>query len=540
MMTTPRCLLPASHGRLWNEPHIGSRLGRTPGVKDMRSNTSIARLLSLGFTAIFLALPGYSQVNVGRISGNLTDQSGAPIPSVVVRAEDSSTGTRVETVTQTNGDYVFPSLPPGNYSLSVEKTGFTGIRQTGIVLDAASSRTINLVMSVGAVSESVSVTAAAQQVTTDFGGVASTLDNRKIDQIAMNGRNYYNLLNFLPGVTTSSLDPTSIGVNLTGTFINGSRNPSTGIYLDGTSNVAIDQNSYQNVVPNPDTIAEIKVLSSSYDAEVGGASGATITLVTKSGTNQLHGSLFEYVRNNTFDARSFLAPTKEPLHLNDFGGTVGGPVIIPKVIDGRNKLFFFGAVEKKYYHYDSNSAAAGATVSISEVPTRLERTGKFSARDSHSNRSADGPPFPNQIVPQSRWSPNGAALLNIYPLPNYNSPAGNFERIPLSASEPLDYQVKLDFNPSESHKVQFQIFVMNDDHTWNNRRGFGSHAFGQRLWSTRLGVGHEHDSLLFADADQLSQLRRVAAEFLLRAARPHAQSELVWDHVSWAVTDKSV
>ena len=459
----------------------------------IRPAISLSRLL-VGVAAVLLALPSYSQVNVGRISGTVADQTGAAMPGITVTIEDSSTRTKVETLSQANGDYVFPSLPPGNYTLSVEKAGFARIRQTDIILDAASSRTINLVMTVGEVTQSVEVTATAQQVTTDSGSVAETLDNRKIDQIAMNGRNYYNLLNFLPGVTTSSLDPTSVGVNLTGTFINGSRNPSTGIYLDGTSNVAIDQNSYQNVVPNPDTIAEIKVLSSSYDAEVGGASGATITMVTKSGTNQLHGSLFEYLRNNAFDARSFLAPTKEPLHLNDFGGTIGGPVYIPKLIDGRNKLFFFGGVEQKYYHYDSNSAAAGATVSISVVPTVLERQGVFQGSGLPAPIDpTNGAPFPNQIVPQNRWSQNGPALLNIYPLPNYNSPAGNFERIPLSASEPLNYQMKLDFNPTEATRYS-SSFVMNADHTWNNGGALGiTHSVrgaGQPGWVWGTNMTH--------------------------------------------------
>src|SRR5450631_3549080 len=161
--------------------------------------------------AIFSAASCYAQVTVGRITGTVTDQSGAVVSGVAVYAVDSSSGTKVDTVTQENGSYVFTSLPPGIYTLIVEKAGFTSIHQTGIVLDAASSRTVNPVLTPGAVTETISVAATADQIKTDSGDVTSTLDTRKLDQVAMNGRNYYSLLNLLPGVTTSTLDPVAVG-----------------------------------------------------------------------------------------------------------------------------------------------------------------------------------------------------------------------------------------------------------------------------------------------------------------------------------------
>jgi hypothetical protein len=382
----------------------------------------------------------YGQVTVGRITGRITDQSGAAVPGITVTAVEPATGVRTETTAQENGSYVFTSLRPGNYSLTVEKQGFSTITNTGIVLDAASSRSVDFVLKPATLTDSISVQATAEQVRMDSGDVGSTLDNRKIDQIAMNGRNYFSLLNLLPGVTTSSLDPVAVGVNMTGTSVNGSRNPSAGVYLDGVTNTAVDQNSYQTLVPNPDTIAEIKVLTASYAAEYGGSSGATMTLVSKSGASQFHGSLFEYFRNDALDARSFLSVKKDPRRLNDFGATFGGPIYIPGAFNSsKNKLFFFAAFEKKYYHY--------ASTSVSVVPTALERAGNF--QGSKLGTPVDplnGAPFPSNIIPSTRFSSNGPKLLDPYPLPNSASSAGNFVRNGLNTQDPLKYQAKVDYN----------------------------------------------------------------------------------------------
>jgi len=421
----------------------------------------ILMLLSIFSTALC-----YGQINVGRITGTVTDQSGAVVPGVTVNAEEESSGVRSVAITGENGSYVFTSLTPGSYNLRVEREGFTGVRQTGIVLDAASSRTVNVVLNPGVVTESISVSAGAEQIKTDSGEVSSTLDNRKLDQIAMNGRNYYNLVRLLPGVTTNPTDPAAIGVNMTGTFINGSRNPSTGVFLDGVNNIANDQNSYQAVVPNPDTIAEIKVLTSSYTAEHGGNAGAMITIISKSGGKEFHGSLFEFFRHHKLDARSFLAAQREDLRLNDFGATFGGPVFIPRKFNpDRNKLFFFTSFEKKIYHFK--------TAAVSVVPTALERAGNFQGtRLGTPIDPSTGAPFPSAIVPATRWAPNGPRLIDIYPLPNSSSSAGNFVRNPLTALEPLTFQQKLDFVPSDKMRVT-ATYAMNTDFRWNDGGNLG-------------------------------------------------------------------
>ncbi len=219
------------------------------------------------------------------------------------------------------------------------------------------------------------------------------------------------------------------------------------------------------MVPNPDTIEEVKVVTASYAAEYGGNAGAMVTLITKSGTKQFHGSLFEYLRNDKFDARSFLATVKEPLHLNDFGATIGGPVYIPKKWNtDRNKLFFFGGFEQKYYHFQ--------TAAVSLVPTALERVGNFTQSSVKPIDPTTNAPFPGAIVPPAAWSQNGPKQLAVYPLPNYTSAAGNFVRNPLTAQEPLEEQVKLDYLVTSNTRISTSA-ARETWYTWNDGGALG-------------------------------------------------------------------
>jgi len=416
--------------------------------------------------AVFFALPLWPQVNVGRISGTVTDSSGGAMPGVAVVATDSRTGAKEQTTTLGNGNYVFASLPPSTYVISAEKQGFTTKREEGIVLDAAAVRTVNFALSPGAVTETVSVTANAEQVETTQGDVSHLIDNRQIENIAMNGRNYINLINYLPGTVVTTLDPVSVQNNTTGQVINGSRTPSTGFYVDGVNNLDSASNYNARVTPNPDTIAEVRVLTSAYSAEYGGNAGAMVTVITKSGTRDFHGSVFEYLRNDVFDARGFFAVTKEPLHLNDFGLTFGGPFFIPRKFNvNRSKFFYYGAAEWRYYNADTSY--------VSTVPTAAERSGNFAGSGLTAPIDPlSGTPFPNEVIPANRWSYNGSKLLDVYPLPNCTSTAGNFCRNGLAETDPLQYQIKIDYIQSDA--TRYTANYNNDNWwTWNNGGALG-------------------------------------------------------------------
>ncbi len=380
--------------------------------------------LAFAFSCFF-GVPVGAQTNVGRISGKVTDPSGAAVPNCKVEAVN--TGTRIGQLVQTDelGLYVFPSLPAGVYDVRVENKGFRRTEESGVILDPTSERVIDFKLVLGSASESVTVAAAIQQVQTTSGEVSSVIDNMQLSQIPLIGRNYSQLLWLVPGsvatpvsttgsATTNAI-PNPFGLNLTalGQRINGVRSQSTEFTLDGARN--IDQGTAQNQMMNPssEAIQEVKVNTASYSAEFGGRAGSSVNVVTKSGTQQFHGTLFEYVRNNWFDARTFFtAGAAPPLHFNDFGGVIGGPVFIPKKWNvEKNKLFFFYSQEWKYDHE--------GTTNNNTVATAAERQGNF------QNSSLTAPvdplnntPFPNKIVPASRFSKNGPLLLTPIPLPN--------------------------------------------------------------------------------------------------------------------------
>jgi Carboxypeptidase regulatory-like domain/TonB-dependent Receptor Plug Domain len=290
---------------------------------------------------LVLCSPAWSQTNVGQITGQVADSFGAPVVACTVTATNVQTGLKQTVSADGGGNYVFPSLPTGAYDLRAESRGFKTAESKGVILDAASRRTVDFKLEVGAVSDTVSVSATADQVQTTSGEISRTITGTQVSQIPLNGRNYTQLLQLLPGAVSTTTNPFNLGLSTTGTRINGIRSNSIYFNVDGADNLDNGANSNAIVNPSLDTIAEIKVLTSSYSAEFGGRAGAMLNVVTKSGGRQFHGTVFEFVRNDVFDARSFFATSKEPLRFNDFGWTLGGPVFIPRKWNAdRSKLLF--------------------------------------------------------------------------------------------------------------------------------------------------------------------------------------------------------
>ena len=349
----------------------------------------------LAFALACLALPLAAQLNTGQVSGKVFDTSGAVVPAVEVTATSESTGAAQSSTTDTSGFYSFPSLPRGNYRIRVSKEGFRVSERSGVVVEAASRLALDFTLDVGQVTEAVSVTAQALQVQTGSGDLSNVVTERQLTQIALNGRNYTQLLRLIPGsATTGSLDAFGLALSTTSNRVNGIRTNSMYFMVDGADNMDNGGNSNAIITPNVDTISEVRILTSSYSAEFGGRSGAMVNVVTKSGTREFHGSAFEFVRNDVFDARSFFAQSKPPLRFNNFGWTLGGPIYWPgKFNSDKQKLFFFGGQEWKYNHQ------GGVQTSI--VPTAAERAGDF--RNSTLAAPIDpltGQAFPDRVVPR--------------------------------------------------------------------------------------------------------------------------------------------
>lgn len=410
----------------------------------------------------------WGQANVGEISGAVTDASGAAVPACAVSATNPRTGFKRTATTQDNGIYVFAGLPEGTYDVRVEKDGFRPSMQQGVVLDAASRRTVDFRLEVGAVSDSVSVTAAAEQVQTASGDVSRVISSRQLSQIALNGGNYAQLLRLIPGTVATTLDPFAMGLFTNGQRTNGIRSDSSVFHVDGAENMDNGGNIAAAVEPNADAIAEVKIQTSGYNAEFGGRSGALVNVITKSGTREFHGTLFEFVRNDQFDARTFFARSVDPLRFNDFGYTLGGPVYIPnKWNTDKQKLFFFLSQEWKYAHQSATR--------VNNVPTKEERAGDFRASTLAAPVDPlNNAPFPDRTVPASRFSHDGPRLLNPIPQPNFGGPGGNYVASGVSKTDPRELLLRFDY--ALSPKTQINYRWVHDE--WDILDAFQGGALG--------------------------------------------------------------
>jgi hypothetical protein len=284
----------------------------------------------------------------GSISGIVTDPTGGLVVGATVTAINTQTGVRAAIHTDKSGFYNFPDLSVGTYDLEVEQTGFKTFHQSRIVIDANSAIKIDVKLELGEVSEKVTVESQAVHVETQSTQMGEVINSQKMTAVPLNGRDFTNLLSLQPGVVpfqyanalqdANLSDRTvsgSTGLNAGNQSINGQRETSNGFMVNG-ANVEEGKNNGTSVIPNLDSIEEFRIITNNFDAEYGNYSGGQVNVVTKSGTNSLHGSVFEFNRNTAFNARNFFSPAGAPPKLiqNQFGGTVGGPI-------KRDKLFFF-------------------------------------------------------------------------------------------------------------------------------------------------------------------------------------------------------
>ncbi len=296
-----------------------------------------AAIILLAFSSASLA-----QDVTGKIAGTIIDPSGGAIPNAKVTVTNAGTKLSKQTTSDAAGFYEVGQLPVGDYQVAAEAAGFNRVVSTSRnTLDINQTLRIDLQMQVGSVSNTVEVNSQANTVETQNSTVGGTVTGRAIFELPLNGRNALDLMATQPGVTPTNPDNTGSGA---GYSVGGGRTDSVTFLLDGGNNNNLLTNSYV-ANPNPDAIAEFRVLESNYSAEYGRNAGGIVSVVTKSGTNSLHGTAYDYIRNTDLNANDFFSnergAPRNVLKRNQFGATVGGPVMIPKLIDGRNRLFFF-------------------------------------------------------------------------------------------------------------------------------------------------------------------------------------------------------
>ena len=346
------------------------------------------------------------------IVGTVTDPSGAVVPNVSITAASLGTGLTRKTVASQSGNYALPLLPVGVYSVTAEAAGFKKKTTTGIVLEVNQEPRVDIVLEVGAITDAVTVNAEASVLQTENAVVGQVIDNRYTTQIPLNGRDFSQLLLLSPGTTTrpGGFDlsvGSATGSSGSGIAIGG-RDSQNNFTLDGASNNA---RQFGNIAMRPsiDAIQEFKVQTNSYTADLGQAAFGQVSLITKSGTNSLHGSLFEFWRNNVFDARNTFLPKPSRLNRNQFGGAAGGPI-------WHNKSFFF-------VNYEQHTERRGVE-SFRSVPVQAWRDGDFSGVAGLTLKDpSSGLPFAGNRIPKNLFTKTANAAIGLWPQQNFGGPA---------------------------------------------------------------------------------------------------------------------
>src|SRR5205823_4577498 len=360
-----------------------------------------------------------AQITSTTLVGTVSDSTGAVVPGAQVSATNVDTNFKRTVQSNGEGAYRLEFLPVGSYKLEVSATGFKAYTRTGIELTVAQIAQADVTLQIGKTGETVEVTDALPLINVTNPEIGRTVQNQEISQLPLVNRNVYTLLTLTPGVQRVASDDVVLGFPEQRTLINGGVDGGAGsvnYYLDGGSNMTGLRNTGNNL-PNPDAIREFRVQTNSYSAEYGRYANGVVNVVTKSGTNTWHGSLFEYVRNTMFNANDWgnTVNPKPPLHRNQFGGTVGGPII-------HDKTFFF--LSYSGLRQITNPFLTGAI-----VPTVAERNGDFSADGGIVDpTSAPKKLFTGNVIPVGRRDLVAMNIINNFiPLPNaVNAVTGAF------------------------------------------------------------------------------------------------------------------
>src|SRR5713226_8843393 len=438
-----------------------------------RKNFLGAACVLLATILLALCLPLASRAqDTGYIGGTVTDKSGAAVVGaevVITSAAGSFTRT---TTTNADGAYVVAGLPGGMYNVAVTAKGFQKYSAHGVVLDVAQKIRVDVQLTVGAITEVVEVTGeSVAQVETTSSDLTSTITGKQIDNLVLNGRNFTQHVNLAPGVVNQTgQDEGTVGVYGNVAYsMNGGRTEYNNWELDGGDNMDNGSNATLNVYPNPEAIAEFKVLTSSYGAQYGRNGSGTVEVETKSGTNAFHGSAFEYLRNDFFNAKSWaegVDPTakKASYKKHDYGYTVGGPVFIPNHYNSSKKKTFFFFSEEWRKESNTSSAPSSSVSTTPNVPSDAERTGDFSdlcPDPLGTTNDCPKDPTTGNFFPGNKVTPaaTGTALLALIPKAIPGFLVGGFPAFHQTISTPTSWReelVRIDHNLSDNYRLTFR------------------------------------------------------------------------------------
>ncbi len=482
----------------------------------------IVLLLSICFSPTLVSAQGTG----GRILGRVSDPSGAVLSGANIVATNDATGVSRSSTTNDSGDYVFPDLPVGTYTLTFDLTGFKKAIRHAITLDVNQVITLNMSMQLGGAQEVVDVTSEAPLVDTSSTQLGAVVNNRSVNELPLNARDTYQFLQLQPGVQSQlgSSGGTFYGSDSAGSVsVNGGRDRANNFSVNGGD--ANDQFvNLPTIQPTPDAIEEFRVISNTFDAEYGRNSGAVVNVVTKSGTNQWHGNVYEYFRNKVLNSQGYFNSEKPQFNQNQFGGTFGGPL-------RKDRTFFFTS-------YEGRRIRQGISGELVAVPTAAERAGNFQANGPFSGgidagtglfvaQALDGRPgcdtalqglgmasptiaglaqqpnpnnngapyipwsevFPTSVIPGPCQDPVAADLLRY--IPNANLPDGvNYQAVPTSADNQDQFTVRIDHHINDRQNFSFYYYYTDDK---NFQPFYNFQASGANIpgWGAKVGSRYQ-------------------------------------------------
>ena len=415
--------------------------------------------LALLFVISLLTAVSAQTATTGQITGNITDPGGAAVPDASITVTQIETGETRTVTTSEDGNYTIPNLAVGTYRVSVTKSGFKESAVGSVIVNVANVTRQNVVLAIGQVSEVVEITADAVQLQTETGTVGEVVTGEQVRELPLNGRSFVQLTQLQPGVSAqNTLDSKSKGLFGGVDFsVNGNSAQSNLFLTDGANNNDTGSNRTILLFPSIEAIAEFKSLRNSYGPEYGQAAGAVVSIVTRGGSNEFHGSLFYFGRNDALNATEFFTNRnglkKDALKRHDFGFSLGGPIL-------KNRLFFF-------YSQEWNKEIRGQS-RFGRVPTAQERVGDFRRTGACAlNPIGNGRPGSDtQVIPQSQISPAGLALVQLFPLPN-RAFDNNCYNWAISANSPISFReenARIDYNLTKNHSI-FGRYTQDD---WSN------------------------------------------------------------------------
>ncbi len=423
---------------------------RRSGV--VRVTNMIRWFLAVAVLSVLANALVFAQNSNATIVGTVLDATGANIPEAKITVRNVQTNDSRGLVCDATGEFTIVNLQPGIYEIAVEKQGFQRLVETGLQLLVGQTARLNLKLKVGSVSEVVEVQGQAPLLNTENSAKGDVISTEEINNMPLNGRNFGDLAFLVPGV----LPQVQGSDEGSGYSINGARTDNTNFVVDGFNNQK-QRDGQQQVSPPLDSMQEFKVQTTGYSAEYGRLAGGVISMALKTGGNQLHGTLSEYIRNDAFDARNFFALSKPKLRRNQFGASLNGPVVIPKLYNGRNRTFFLVS-------WESVRTRSGS-IAYAVIPTQIQQQGDFSQTVDSKGKLvnlidplAGNAQFPGNKIPASRLDPIALKVAKYYPAPNFSGlGTNNYYAYGPSSSSPDNFLFKVDHRITDKDTVSFRL-----------------------------------------------------------------------------------